>query len=50
MAKATTPKDETVLEKIRKRMKQVRATAAEGGDDFNIPEFIDAFPVLIAYL
>jgi hypothetical protein len=50
MAKATTPKEATTLEKIRRRMKEVRATAAEGGDDFNIPEFIDAFPVLNAYL
>jgi hypothetical protein len=50
MAKTPTPKEATVLEKIRQRMKVVRAESAEGGDDFNIPEFVEAFPVLNAYL
>jgi hypothetical protein len=50
MAKASAAKEATVLEKIRQRMKVVRAESADGGDDFNIPEFIDAFPVLNAYL
>lgn len=50
MSKADDLAKETVLQKIRRRQQQVRKEQAEGGDDFNIPEWLDAFPTLNGYL